>query len=145
MDRLAELFGKIHPIVLHFPLVLLVVGAAAECAGIFREAPFFSRASLWCFALGTLTAALAVGSGWLLAAHEHIRADQHRTLEWHRWLAVATTAAAALGWILTAVESTGRGTWVRRGVVIVAAILVVATGYFGGDLVWGHDWFQLSS
>lgn len=144
MDHLGEFIGKLHPILLHFPLALLVVGSAVEMVRLFRDSPFLSRAVTWLFALGTIAAVLAVGSGWLLAGHEQMRADQKTTLEWHRWLGIATAAVAALAWIASAQASEGGWKHVRRLVAVTVGVLAIATGYFGGELVWGRDWFSPS-
>ncbi len=144
MDHLAEFFGKLHPIILHFPLALLVIGGAAEGVRIFHDSPFLARAVTWLFALGAITAVLSAGSGWLLAAHEHIRSDQKTTLEWHRWLGVATAIVSGIGWVSSAQVSVGPWIKARRVFALTAALLVIATGYFGGELVWGRDWFQPS-
>lgn len=143
MDHVAEFLGKIHPIVLHFPLALLVIGAVAECVRLFRDSPFLARAVTWLFALGAVTAILSAGSGWLLAAHEHIRSDQKATLESHRWLGVATAVVSSLAWVAAARDSLPPPRRsVRRILALAAGLLVMATGYFGGELVWGRDWFQ---
>jgi uncharacterized membrane protein len=144
MDHLAELVGKLHPIVLHFPLALLVVAGGAEFVRLFRDSPFLARGATWLLALGAITAVLAVASGWLLAAHETMRRDQQATLEWHRWLGLATAALSNLGWVASLQISRGGWAITRRVVVFAAALLVVATGYFGGELVWGRNWFQPS-
>lgn len=142
MDHIAEFFGKVHPLILHFPLVLLVVGALAEVIRLFRDSPFLTRAVTWLFALGAITAAISAGSGWFLAAHEHIRSDQRTTLEWHRWLGLATTVVSGLAWLLSAQPNTGAWARARRIVALAAGLLVFATGYFGGEMVWGRDWFR---
>ncbi len=144
MDYIAEFFGKLHPIVLHFPLVLLVVGATAEGVRLFRDSPFLARAVTWLFALGAITALLSATSGWLLAAHEHIRSDQRTTLEWHRWLGLATTVVAGLAWLSSFQANKGAWARPRRIIALSAGLLVIATGHFGGEMVWGRDWFQPS-
>lgn len=146
MDTLLQLIGKLHPILVHFPLVLVLLGALAECARYFRKAPSFAAAAGWLLGLAAISAILSAGSGWLLASHEHIRSDQRTTLTWHRWLGVATAAASTLAWLI----SSKRGNTADNrsasflALVLVAALLVLAAGFFGGELVWGGDWFQPS-
>lgn len=143
MDRLAEFLGKLHPLFLHFPLALLVIGGAVEAIRWYRESPFLARMAVWVFALGAIMAVFSAGSGWLLAGHEHIRGDQKLTLAWHRWLGVVTAIVACLAWAASVAETpSGSRLRLRRFLVMSAALLVMATGYFGGELVWGRDWFQ---
>ena len=125
-------------------LAMLVLGAVVECVRLGRESPLLARASTWLFALGAVFAVLAVGSGWLLAAHEQMRSDQQTTLEWHRWLGVATTVVSGLAWVTSAQASKGGWAAARRLIAILSGVLAIGTGYFGGELVWGRDWFKPS-
>lgn len=146
MDTLAQLLGKLHPVLLHFPLVLILLGAAAECARWRGRATGFASAASWLLGLAALSAVVAAGTGWLLAAHEHIRSDLREALAWHRWLGVATAAVSCVAWLLSvkndhARSGLGRS---RMTLAVAAAVLVLFVGYFGGEMVWGRDWFQLS-
>lgn len=148
MALIIELFGRLHPVLLHFPLALLVLGAVLELVRCFRESAFLARAVVGLFAVGAVTALLAASSGWLLAAHEHIRSDQRSTLELHRWLGVATAAWTILAWLITQIwsDATSPGrVWGRRLVAVATLILISAAGHFGASLVWGNDWFTLNS
>ena len=80
----------------------------------------------------------------LLAAHEQMRSDQQTTLEWHRWLGVATTVVSGLAWVTSAQASKGGWAAARRLIAILSGVLAIGTGYFGGELVWGRDWFKPS-
>jgi uncharacterized membrane protein len=144
----AELLGRLHPVLLHFPVALLVLGAVLEAVRGFRESEFLGRAVAGLFGLGALAALLAVGSGWLLAAHEHMRADQHDILELHRWLAVATAIWAVLAWLAARAwrdAITPGKIWTRRLVAALTFVLIAASGHFGAVLVWGKDWFSSAS
>lgn len=144
MDTLAQLLGKLHPVVLHFPLVLILLGAAAEWVRWRDRAPWFASAAGWLLGLAALSAVVAAGTGWLLAAHEHVRSDQREVLAWHRWLGVATATVSTLAWLIHRRGETHDRSTPRLVLALVAALLVMATGFFGGELVWGSDWFQLS-
>ena len=117
----------------------------AEGIRIRRDSPFLSRAVTWLLALGALSAVLAAGSGWFLALIEHVRSDERATLEWHRWLGLATALAGCLAWAAAARWSgpvTGARLWLRRGLVWSAAALVTIAGHLGAVIVWGKDWFS---
>lgn len=147
MNQLPELLGRLHPVVLHFPLVLLVVGAVMELSRGFRDNPFLAQAVRALFGLGAITALLAVGSGWLLAAHEHIRSDQRSILELHRWIGLAAAIWAVAAWLSARVwgdAKSAKQVWCRRAVAIVTLVLITAAGHLGAALVWGNDWFSLN-
>lgn len=142
MSAALEFLGKLHPIVLHAPLTLLVAGGVVECVRAFRDTPLLASTSRWLFAWGAAAAVVAAGSGWLLATHEPVLSDHQGALEWHRWLGVGSTAAAVLVWLTNG--KVARATNARRprsGLALATAILVVATGHFGGTLISGSDWF----
>jgi uncharacterized membrane protein len=148
MDSSAELLGRLHPVLLHFPVALLVLGAVLEGVRGFRNSEFLGRAVVGLFGLGAMAALLTVGSGWLLAAHEHIRSDQRDILELHRWLALVAAIWAVLAWLGARVwrnSITPGKVWARRLMAALTFVLIAASGHFGALLVWGKDWFTFAS
>lgn len=94
-----------------------------------------------------MAAFLAVGSGWLLAAHEHIRSDQRSTLELHRWIGLAAAIWAVVAWLSARAWGDAKGSkqvWGRRAVAIVTFVLITVAGHLGAALVWGNDWLSLN-
>ena len=53
----------IHPMIVHFPIALLIVGFLADAAGIFLKKEFFSKAGFYLLIFGTLGVAAAYLSG----------------------------------------------------------------------------------
>lgn len=144
MHSLWEIIGKAHPVVLHFPISLLVVSGGVEVLRWFRNTEFLGRLELCLLILGAALGVAAALSGWSLAQHENIRSDHQTALTWHRWLGVAAPLIAATACVLLRLPSraavaTGRAT------VLIAAVAVLSAGYFGGELVWGADWFAPSA
>ncbi|MEO6994474.1 MAG: DUF2231 domain-containing protein [Lacunisphaera sp.] len=148
MNLILDYFGRMHPLLLHFPIAVLWLGALAEATRVWREAPSTGRAVVWLMGIGALAALAAAGSGWLLAAHERVRSDQRETLELHRWLGLATAVAACLSWAAAAswreTPSLARR-WLRRLCVMGTAALVTVASHLGATIVWGKDWFSLQS
>ncbi len=144
MTSALELIGKLHPVVLHVPIVLLLLAGAVEVARWFRESDFTARSSRWLFALGAIGALVSAGTGWLLAAHEHIRSDHQVALAWHRWLGLAVVAVSGVAWLASTRIKNPRPALraIRLGIALLVIALVLGTGYFGGEMVWGHDWFS---
>lgn len=148
MDKLSEFFGRLHPILLHFPIVLLWAGAVTELARVRRESPFAARVAVWLFGAGAVLALGAVTSGWVLALHEKVRSNERATLELHRWFGVASAALALITWRAVSAwreTATPAHTWLRRLSAIVTVILVTVAGHLGAVIVWGKDWFYFSS
>ena len=136
------LIGRLHPLLVHFPIGLVLIAAMAEVVAMttgrwdWRAMAVANvRAGAW-FALG---AAIA---GWRLASSPGIEATS--SLEWHRWLGTIATVAV-FGAALATAGARGRSPfalWVYRMTLFWAAVLVAVTGHLGGLLVWGADFLR---
>ena len=143
MSLNAEFLGRLHPLLLHFPIALLWVAGVVEILRLKKDSLFLSRCMIALMAIGAISALLASGSGWLLAAHENIRKDELETLFLHRWLGVATTVVGFAGWFAAARwrESATRGqVWTRRLLIWISTGLLTAAAHYGATIVWGSDW-----
>jgi uncharacterized membrane protein len=136
-----ELIGRLHPLIVHFPIALVIIAGFAESgAWLTRD----WRWRLVAFANIRLAAVFAVAAafaGWRLAVAP---GDSTALVEWHRWLGVcaaATTAAAALA---TANDDRQSliAEWVYRATLTSATVLVIVTAHLGGVLVWGADFLR---
>ena len=92
----------IHPLIAHFPIVLLVIGVVCDAIGILNDRDFFLRAGFLLFSLGAVTAipvALTGDSAAEVAQHiDGIAAD----LEDHDTLGTVTAfLAVALALVRT--------------------------------------------
>ena len=155
-ERVLRFFGRLHPVVVHFPIALLSVGALLEIAWVLfgkrRSRP--SMSALVCVVFGALGAAVAAWYGWLNADFEPYGRGVAFTLRIHRWLGISTASLAAIamvagvGAVLKARAETlvakkmDAGTAVYRVALVLAAIGVAITGHFGGELVYGSDYFS---
>src|SRR5258706_138354 len=117
------LMGRLHPLLVHFPIALILIAAVAELVAM------ATRLAEW--------RAVAV---WLLASSRIVEASP--LLERHRWLGtyaaiVAMGAALTTGRVVDSPSS--RRAWVYRVAVFCAAGLVGIAGHLGAVLVWGAD------
>ena len=136
------LIGRLHPLLIHFPISLVLVAAVAEAVALITGSArwrFLAWINVRGASLFGIGAALA---GWHLAAT--IGLDGSSVLEWHRW---AGTGAAGLATVAALVTlrwrkaSTTR-TLIYRITLFGAAALMAATGHLGGVLVWGADFLR---
>jgi uncharacterized membrane protein len=127
--------GKFHPAVVHFPIALLIAAAVAEVLFAGTARPLFDNARLYCLWFGILGALGAGTLGWFFAGFELV--DENWLLTTHRWLGTATVVCSlVLGWLaLTQAGRTPR--LLFRLVLLFAVILVSATGFFGGAMIYG--------
>jgi uncharacterized membrane protein len=137
----AVAFGRLHPLVLHFPLALVLAAFLVEAWRALqrrRSCSPFTPVALW---IGAFGAAAASVTG-LAFAEEHGGGD---TMFWHRWLGILSTAGLfAVAWLSSRASRPGdRGEQVvpvLRGSLLASAILVGWVGHLGGNMVWGEDY-----
>jgi uncharacterized membrane protein len=131
------LTGRLHPLLIHFPIALVLVAAAAEFVATTtarREWRVVAVANLRAGALFMVAAAI---SGWLLAA----TVEPSPSLEYHRLLGTAA-AIAVVATTLTTTAAAMRdpnGWWPYRMSLFTTAVLVGIAGHLGAVLVWGAN------
>ncbi len=132
-DRLWSFGGKFHPVVVHFPIALLLVGALAEVFVMLGGA-WAKGAARLCVTLGGISAVVATVLGLLSASYEGF-ADA--TIWTHRLLGII---ASVLGLTAAGLQVTGKTT-LYRGCLFAAALLTSIAAHFGGIIVHGEDHF----
>ena len=131
---LLQLVGRTHPILVHFPVALLVVAAISELGGLFKkssEVSAMARGLVWFALPATFAASFA---GWTMSEREPISRVMASTLEWHRWTAVGVLALTFLCVLLR------NRTTPFRATLFCGAIGVGVTGHFGGTMSWGEGY-----
>jgi len=130
--------GRLHVLVVHLPIGLLLGAAAGELWFVWRKSRVPAPAVGFCVLLGAASAVVAAGLGWIHAANGY--GSGSLVLPWHRWLGVATAAGAVVLAILSVIDvrrgSRSVGFWLM---LLLETVLVAATGHLGGALVHGVD------
>ena len=140
-----QFFGRLHPLVLHFTIALLLLAAAVEAVRCFRPDPHFARLTVTLLALGGFGALMAAGTGWVFARETHVEPLLRGTLLWHRWLGVSTAFLAVFAWIVArrwADDDRSSLLWISRLTIWATAALLVIAAHLGARLVWGADFFS---
>jgi uncharacterized membrane protein len=136
------LIGKLHPLLVHFPIALVLAAAGAELVGIYTGRANWRGVAVANLRAGAAMAALTLFAGWLLATAPFVEATSG--LAWHRWTAVAAVSVS-IGAALAAPRP-DRGTRtalvIYRGALFVAAALIALAGHLGAALVWGTDFLK---
>lgn len=132
---LLQVAGRMHPLVLHFPIVLLLLVAVWETLVFTRSNPLFRSIGDALLLSAALSAVLAALMGLFLSQEGGY---DEETLLWHKWSGVAVSLAA-WGWysfrdFLRRAKMPGR---LAAGVSVVA--LVVA-GHQGATLTHGENY-----
>ncbi len=146
LSSLRNALGHFHPALVHFPIALLLTGAALEARQSIQGAKVGSELALTLLVLGAGAALAALLSGLLLFHPEDFRGRTLAAVHIHRVLGLATGAAAlaalAAGNLAKGPAPTRARLLVYRGLYYVAAGLVGLTGHYGGWVVfgWGKIW-----
>jgi mono/diheme cytochrome c family protein len=140
--RLLQLLGKLHVLVIHFPIALLAAAAIGESWWMWKRYPGMSPFVRFCVLLGGAGAIVAAVLGWIHASYGGF-GNSGQAMMLHRWL--GTTAA--VGALLTLAASEWdvirrHRSVLFRGVLFASAAIVGAAGHFGGMLVYGNDFFH---
>ena len=131
--------GELHPIVVHFPIGLLVAAALAEVLFALSGERRFRSAAEYCLLLGTAGACAATASGWFFAT------DLDYGMTGHRWLGVATNlfaiAACQLAVRTRRLPPAEAPTRAYRLAFAATIVLLVVTSHLGGTATWSDSVF----
>ncbi|NBW03798.1 MAG: DUF1549 domain-containing protein, partial [Cytophagia bacterium] len=127
----------LHPLVVHFPISLLWVGLLLECIAWRKKSDQFQSAIgviLW---VGTITAALAVGLGFILINQDDYTGN---TITIHQWSGIATAILSGL----TLYAFISKETKSYRLLLFLTVLGVSFAGHYGAMLTHGEDYLDLS-
>lgn len=132
-ERLLDWVGRLHPMVVHFPIAFFPAALLTAIVG--RRRPAFSAPVQFLVVAGGIFAPIAAAAGWLAG----LSADPEPILAYHRWLGVVIgVAGAGLGiWAW-------RRPWEDRGAGMILAlttmtIAIAVQGFLGAALTHGMD------
>jgi len=132
-ERLLDWLGRLHPVIVHFPIAFFPAALFTAIVG--RRRPAFAAPVQFLVMAGAIIAPIAAILGWLDA----MAADPDPLLAVHRWLGTAIGAAAL-----------GIGIWAWRqpervrstGMVVALSVVtaaIILQGWYGGAMVHGVD------
>jgi uncharacterized membrane protein len=131
-----------HPMVVHFPVALLIVGFLYEVASVFFcKEHKLSKAGMWLIILGTLAAWAAYFTGEFFT--DEMTGLKNELRENHEMFAkiVMYTMLAVSAfriWISWKKKEGGNLKWILLVLMAVMAACVGYTGFLGGNLVYDH-------
>lgn len=131
-----QTIGRMHPLLLHFPIVLLVLCIFWELfAG--AKAPFAGNQQDIGDGLLLLTSITAVVSalmGLLLSREDGYTQD---SLAWHKWSGVAISIVSFLWYTFR--QTTRRIKVVGMLIAFTGMFLIIVTGHLGANITHGED------
>ena len=133
----------LHPMIVHFPIALLIVGFLSDLIGVFLKKDFFSKAGFYLLILGTAGVIAAYFSGNIAGDGVSEAGVLKQALENHEeaaelslWLMVIASVVR-IG-IVVFKKYSGILKWVAILLFLAGILSIARTGYYGGELVFKH-------
>jgi uncharacterized membrane protein len=134
--------SHLHPMLVHFPIALVVVGFLFEIASIlYKKETCLSILGFYLLILGTLAALAALLTGALFTAEmtDTAGAVKH-THELFAWITVGNLVILSALRILLKTQNRENTNlkWIAFALYGLAAFSVSITGFYGGTLVYNY-------
>ena len=135
-----QFLGRLHPLIVHFPIGLLIVGLILEIySWSNKDQPFRSGLHI-ILLIGALTAVVAAGFGLLLKEQDEYSSN---ALTIHQWSGIATAVLATITFYffrLSGSNSNRKLLNAYRSLLIFSVIGVTIAGHYGASLTHGSDY-----
>src|SRR5688572_8536372 len=128
-----KFLGRLHPMIVHFPISLIIVALLLEIFQRTKGNRSMSEAIRALIFVGAVSAVLAVIFGLFLSNTEDYGGD---LLPVHQWAGIATMILS----VVTAIAATRNLYKVQFTLLIVTVILVGVAGHYGAMLTHGDDY-----
>lgn len=134
----------IHPILVHFPIALLVTSFAADAISSFAAIESLRNTGWWTLFAASALAVPTVVAGLLDMRRATLQEDAHVRVHRHMWVGI-TLLAATIGlaaWRWTYYSDPSRTlSMVYLDAAFLACALAAFQGWLGGELVYTHGVF----
>ncbi len=125
-----QVIGRTHPLLLHFPIVLLLMGIMIFWLPSLDQKPDIREAGEFSLLAGSNFAGITVIAGLLLAQEEY----DGDSLSWHQWSGTAVFYLSAAIYFYRA-----KRTQLIRPLTLLLVTGIIATGHWGANLTHGDD------
>lgn len=129
--------GRLHPLILHFPIVLLMLGMLFEFfrfRAAFKEEILYQNITTAILLTGSLLAAITAIMGLLLSKETGYSGN---TLQWHKWTGVAVV------WLSSTIYWCRNSQWYKASIAKTGALItfvgLVFAGHYGAAITHGEN------
>lgn len=136
--------GKLHVVVVHFPIALALCAVLANVLWLAIPKDIFKRSAIYCLVLAVVSSLAAVITGFVTARGQELTGDYVNIFAIHKYLAIASFIAA----VLVAGIKLGRPRlekwWLAAYwlLMLALAVSIALTGHYGGMLVHGKNFLS---
>lgn len=133
----------IHPMVVHFPIALLIIGFLADAIGVIFKKDFFSKAGFYLLILGTIGVIAAYITGENAGEKVEEIAAVEQAFEAHEEAAKTTLILALITAVVRIIfvslkKYSGAFKWLTLVLFLFTVISIFNTGHKGGTLVYNY-------
>jgi uncharacterized membrane protein len=132
----AQFIGRFHPLAVHFPIALFLLVPILELAGLNSRLSYLRLSAGFVLGLATVCAIVAAMLGWCLARSGGYSGP---IMTQHMWGGISLAAVCWLCWMLRASANRPGLRFAYAAALATGVVLVVWTGYRGGQLSQGED------
>ena len=134
-----QLLGRLHPLLVHFPIGLLVVAFIFELFTIGGKRQGLRDGIYWMLIVGAATATIAALMGWLLGTYDDYTGD---LVSYHQYTGMATAffAVATLLLLRNVVNKKLHDYRIYRLGLFLTVFFLSIAGHLGASLTHGEDY-----
>jgi uncharacterized membrane protein/mono/diheme cytochrome c family protein len=136
----ANFVGHFHPVLVHLPIGILVIGIVLEFVNRKSNSNSLARAINIVFFWGAISAIISCIAGYFLQQSGDYDLD---TLNWHQNLGISVAVISSIIYLF---KKLGTLSWLRffdrliMPLAAVLSILLIITGHLGGNMTHGSDY-----
>ena len=134
LPAVLQSFGRMHPLLLHFPIVLIVLLGLMQIIKKETDPHSFSRIQRFVLLLTVFTTSLSAIMGFFLSQEEGYASS---TMMWHKWTGVALSFLVYGLFLLESSQGVKR--WVFSSALAASLIILLIAGHLGASITHGSD------
>lgn len=135
-QRLFNWLGRLHVMVIHFPIAMIIGAFGVEAFGLWRRNVAYQEAARIMLIVGALGAIVAASLGWF--AGGFYLADRNPVLMTHRWLGTAIAVfASVLAYLSFAARRRDRPRTIYWILLAALTVAISIQGWLGGSFMHG--------
>lgn len=139
---LFKFLGRLHPLIVHFPVSLIVIAAFMEMLSLKNYNSNLRAGIQLLLIIGAVSAVLSVIFGLLIANLENYSGD---TLALHQWIGIGTALLSCISLLFVrAIKKEQKRSLIiaYRTILIVTVFGIAITGHLGASITHGTDFLS---
>ncbi len=134
-----QLLGRLHPLLVHFPVGLLVVAFFLELYTLKKKSTGLREGITWMVYIGAISASLSALFGWFLKTQDEYSGD---LVDNHQYTGIATAVLAIITALLlkNSLKKAVVNLIAYRFMLGVTFVLLSIAGHLGANLTHGEDY-----